>query len=129
MTAGLYNAQSMSAEPKPIVSKETTFDQMEIRVGRVIQVSSAAQAPRPSYVIKADFGKFGIRTSVGRFTMHDPRELIGRQILGVVNFEPRRIGGVVSEFLCFGVQYPQAVSGEATPVAPLTEAKLGSKLF
>src|SRR5215211_6093516 len=119
----------MSLETKPTVSKESTFDLLEIRIGRILDVRPAENSPKPSYVIRADFGKFGIRTSVGRFTKHSLEELIGRQVLGVLNFEPREIGGVVSEFLCLGVQYPKADSGEATIVTPLAEAKIGSKLF
>ena len=84
---------------------------------------------KPSYKITADFGRYGVRTSVGRFTRHAPEELIGRQIFGVLNFEPRDIGGTVSEFLTLGVQYPKADSGEATLITPMVEAKLGSKLF
>src|SRR5436309_6892686 len=88
---------------KTTVLKESTFDQLDIRVGRIISVEALDSAPKPSYVIKADFGKFGIRTSVGRFTTHSTDELIGKQILGVLNFEPREIGGVTSEFLTLGV--------------------------
>ena len=62
-------------------------------------------------------------------TGYTPEELIGRQIMGVLNFKPREIGGVVSEFLCLGVQFPKADSGDATIITPLVEAKLGSKLF
>ena len=119
----------MASDIKPIVSKEDTFDLLEIRLGRILSVESAAEAVKPSYIIKADFGKFGIKTSVGRLTMHRPEELIGRQVMGVLNFEPRKIGGIVSEFLTLGVQFPKADSGEATIITPLAEAKIGSKLF
>ena len=119
----------MPTEIKPTVQKENTFDLLDIRVGRIIEISEAANAPKRSYAIRADFGKFGVRTSVGRLTAHSADELKGKQILGVLNFEPREVGGTVSEFLCLGVQFPKADSGEATPVTPMTEAKLGSKLF
>jgi tRNA-binding protein len=119
----------MSTEIKSTVSKEETFDKLDIRLGRIVTVESAAGGAKASYIITADFGKFGTRKSVGRFTMHTPDELIGRQILGVLNFEPREIGGVVSEFLCLGVQFPKAESVEATIVTSLIEVKIGSKLF
>jgi tRNA-binding protein len=61
--------------------------------------------------------------------MHTVDELTGKQILGVLNFGPRVVGGIVSEFLCLGVQYPKAESGEATIVTPMIDVKLGSKLF
>jgi tRNA-binding protein len=119
----------MSEEIKPIVSKEETFDKLEIRLGRVISVTPAPDSAKPAYVIKADFGKFGPKTSVGRFTKHTPEELIGKLILGVLNFGTRRIGSTESEFLCLGVQFPKADSGEATIVSPLADAKIGGKLF
>ncbi|HEY2867577.1 MAG TPA: hypothetical protein VGJ02_10835 [Pyrinomonadaceae bacterium] len=119
----------MSTEIKPIVSMEDTFDKLDIRVGRVMSVEPAPAAHKPSYIVRADFGKFGTRISVGRFTNHKPEDLVGKQILGVLNFEPREIGGVVSEFLTLGIQYPKADSGEATVITPMAEAKLGSKLF
>lgn len=117
------------AETKPIVSMEETFERLDIRVGRLLSVEPAPAVRKPSYVLKADFGKFGIRTSIARLTTHSAEELVGRPILGVLNLGPREIGGVISEFLTLGVQYPKAESGEATIVTPLTEAKLGSKLF
>lgn len=119
----------MSEETKPIASKEETFDKLDIRLGKVLSVSLAPDAPKAAYIIKADFGKFGIRTSVGRFTKHTVGELVGKLILGVLNFGPRQIGSTTSEFLCLGVQFPKADSGEATIVSPLADAKIGSKLF
>ena len=107
---------------------ENAVHRGEVRVGRIFSVEPAAEA-KASYLIRADFGKFGIRTSVGRFTQHSADDLNGKQILGILNFEPREIGGVVSEFLCLGVQYPRAESGEATIITPLVEAKIGGKLF
>ena len=119
----------MSNELKPVVSKEDTFDLVDIRLGRVISVETAETAAKPSFVIRADFGRFGVKTSVARLTQHSADELTGKQILGALNFGSREIGGVISEFLTLGVQYPKADSGEATIVTPLVEAKLGSKLF
>jgi tRNA-binding protein len=119
----------MSTELKPTVSKAETFDKLDIRLGRIVTVEPTIGVAKPSYVVKADFGKFGIKTSIGRFTGHTPDQLVGRQILGVLNFEPREIGEAVSDFLCLGVQFPKADSGEATIVTPMVEAKLGSKLF
>lgn len=118
----------MQAETKPTIPFET-FAAVDIRLGQILTVERAENAAKPSYKITADFGKYGVRTSVGRFTRHTPEELVGRQIFGVLNFEPREIGGIVSEFLTLGVQYPKADSGEATLITPMVEAKLGSKLF
>ena len=79
--------------------------------------------------MKVDFGKFGIRTSVGRFTQHTPEEIKDRLVLGVLNFSPRKIGDVTSDVLILGVQYPKADSGEATFITAAVQAKIGGKLF
>lgn len=117
------------SEEKPVVLKEETFDLLDIRVGRIVSIEPASDSPKAAYIIKADFGKFGMRTSVGRFTQHLAEELNNKLILGIINFEPRMIGSIKSEFLCLGVQYPKADSGEATIVTPLAAAKIGGKLF
>ena len=119
----------MATELKPVVSMAESFDRLDIRVGKVLTVEIAERAHKPSYKLTADFGRFGIRTSVARLTQHAAEDLIGRQILGVLNFEPRDVGGITSEFLCLGVQIPRADSGEATIITTLKEVKLGSKLF
>jgi tRNA-binding protein len=117
------------SEEKQIVSKEETFDKLEIRLGRVISVEEEPKAPKKAYRLKIDFGKFGIKTSVGRFTQHSPEQILNKLILGVLNFEPRQIGDTTSEVLILGVQYPKADSGEATVITPIAEAKIGGKLF
>lgn len=115
---------------KPIVSFEDTLGKLDVRLGRITSAEPCLGAPKPAFVIVADFGKYGQRTTVGRFSCHSSDELVGESILGVLNFEPREIGGVVSEFLCLGVQFPKGDSGEATPLVPLNrDAKLGSKVF
>lgn len=119
----------MSSELKPTVSKEETFDKLEIRLGQIADVELESAAPKKAYKMTIDFGKFGKRTSVGRFTGHSAEELKGKKVLGVLNFEPRTIGATVSEVLILGVQYPKAESGEATCIIPLADAKIGGKLF
>ncbi len=119
----------MSHEIKPVVSKEEVFDRLEIRVGKIIDVEVEPSAPKLSYRMLIDFGKFGKRISVGRFTRHPIEEVKGRLVLGVLNFEPRSIGNATSEVLVLGVQFPKAESGEATFVSPAANAKVGSKLF
>lgn len=116
-------------EEKEIVSKEDTFDRLEIRLGRVISVEVEPTAPKKAYIMKIDFGKFGIRTSIGRFTQHAPEDIKDKLVLGVLNFSPRQIGDVTSDVLILGVQYPKADSGEATFITPSAQAKIGGKLF
>jgi tRNA-binding protein len=119
----------MSNDIKPLVSKEESFDKLEIRLGQVIDVQEEPSAPKPAYKLTVDFGKYGKRVSVGRFTQHSIEELKGKKVMGVLNFEPRKIGNCISEVLILGVQYPKADSGEATCIVPLVDAKIGGKLF
>jgi tRNA-binding protein len=116
-------------ELKEIVTKESTFDLLEIRVGKIIAISIEESSPKKAYKLEIDFGKFGKRVSVGRFTQLDPQLLMGKLVLGILNFEPRLIGKTNSEVLILGVQVPGVESGEATIVTTLTESKIGSKLF
>ena len=119
----------MSNEIKAFVSKEDTFDKLEIRLGQIIDVEIEPSAPKKAYKMLIDFGKFGRRVSVGRFTNHTMEEIKGKKVLGILNFEPRKIGNTISEVLILGVQYPKADSGEATYIVPLTDAKIGGKVF
>ena len=119
----------MVKDTKPIVSFEESFEKLDIRVGRVIEVELETSTQKPTYKMRVDFGKYGKRVSYGRFTQHPIEEVKGRFVLGVLNFEPRHMGPVVSEVLILGVQYPKAESGEATFVSPAVNAKIGSKLF
>ena len=119
----------MAKETKSTVSFEESIGILDIRVGRVIDVGLETRTHRPTYKMTIDFGKFGTRIRYGRFTMHPPEKVKDRLVLGVLNFEPRQMGPVVSEVLILGVQYPKADSGEATFVSPVANAKIGSKLF
>ncbi len=116
-------------DENPIVSKEETFDKLEIRLARVISVEIEPTTPKKAYKMKIDFGKVGIKTSIGRFTHHSPEEMKNKLVLGVLNFAPRQIGDTVSDALILGVQYPKADSGEATFMTPSAEAKIGGKVF
>lgn len=119
----------MAKETKPIVSFEESFAKLDIRVGRVIKVEPENRTHKPTYKMEIDFGKYGKKISYGRFTQHPVEEVKDRLVLGVLNFEPRQMGPVLSEVLVIGVQFPKAESGEATFVSPAVNAKVGSKLF
>jgi tRNA-binding protein len=84
---------------------------------------------KPTYKMVVDFGKYGKRVSYGRFTQHPIDEVKNRLVLGVLNFESRQMGTVISEVLILGVQYPKAESGEAAFLSPAVNAKIGGKLF
>ena len=119
----------MTTELKKTVRFDDTFAKLDIRVGRIVEVSPESRTHKPTYRMLVDFGKYGKKVSYGRFTQHPVDEGKERLVLGVLNFEPRPMGPVTSEVLIVGVQYPKAESGEATFVSPATNAKIGSKLF
>ncbi len=116
-------------ETKPVVEKSETFDRLDIRLGRVISIEIEPGAPKPSYRITADFGKFGQKTTVARLTQHDPGDLKDQLIVGVLNFGSRMVGNTESEFLILGLQYPKADSGEASFLTATVPAKVGGKIF
>lgn len=119
----------MPKETKAVVAFDESFAKLDVRVGRVTEVDLETRTHKPTYKMVVDFGKFGKRVSYGRFTNHPIDDVKNRLVLGVLNFEPRQMGPVISEVLILGVQYPKAESGEATFVSPAANAKIGSKLF
>ncbi len=80
------------------------FEMVELRVGTIIRVEDFPEARKPAYKIWADFGgDFGVKQSSAQITVHySKEELLGKQILGVVNFPPKQIWPFISEFLCTG---------------------------
>lgn len=80
------------------------FTAVELRVGTVVAVEEFPEARKPAYRITVDFGaEIGVlRTSAQVTVVYTPAELVGRQVLGVVNFPPRQIGPTMSQFLLTG---------------------------
>ncbi len=87
--------------------KEITWSEfaaVEIRVGTIVSVEEFPEARKPAYKINVDFGnEIGTRKSSAQVTeLYSARELIGKQIIGVVNFPPKQIGPMRSECLIAG---------------------------
>jgi tRNA-binding protein len=79
------------------------FEQVELRVGTILEVFDFPEARKPAYKLKVDFGEFGIKTSSAQITKHySKEELPGKQIVGVINFPKKQIGKFMSEFLVTG---------------------------
>jgi tRNA-binding protein len=85
---------------------EVTFEEFQrvrIHAGTVVEAAPNPRARVPSYVLRIDFGPLGMRTSSAQLTRnYTPEELVGRQVVAVMNFPPKRVAGVKSEVLVLG---------------------------
>jgi tRNA-binding protein len=80
------------------------FEKIDIRVGTILEVSDFPKATKPSWQLTIDFGDLGIRRSSAQITdLYEKQELIGKQVMAVVNFPPKQIANFFSECLVLGV--------------------------
>ena len=108
-----------------------TFDdflKVDIRVGRIVEVRPFPAARKPAYQLEVDFGaELGRRRSSAQLTeLYTADQLVGRQVLAVINFPPRQIATFMSEVLVLGV--PDA-EGNVVLIQPAAEVPLGGRLF
>lgn len=104
------------------------FLRVDIRVGRIVEVRQFPAARKPAYQLEVDLGpEIGRRRSSAQLTQrYQPDELLGRQVLAVVNFPPRQIASFFSEILVLGV--PDE-NGDVVLIEPATQVPLGGRLF
>jgi tRNA-binding protein len=104
------------------------FDKVEVRVGKVVAAEPFPEARKPSIKLSVDFGpEVGEKRTSAQLTAHYAAEdLLGRQVIAVVNFPPKRIAGFKSEVLVLGV--PDE-NGEVVLLTPDLEVPLGGKMF
>jgi tRNA-binding protein len=111
--------------------EEITWDQftaVALRAGTIVAVDEFPEARKPAYRITVDFGaELGVRTTSAQVTTHYSRdELVGKQILAVVNFPPKQIGPMMSEFLLTGFYDEGGAVVLAVPERPVRNgARLG----
>lgn len=105
------------------------FLKLDIRTGKIIEVNDFPEAKKPAYKLKIDFGpEIGIKNSSAQIVaLYKKEELVGKLVLGVVNFPPRKIGPFESEVLTLGV--PDA-EGKVILITPdKIDPVIGGKLF
>ncbi|MBO9565046.1 MAG: tRNA-binding protein [Niastella sp.] len=80
------------------------FEKVDMRVGTILEVTDFPKAKKPAYQITIDFGESGVKKSSAQITaMYSKDELIGKQVVAIVNFPPKQIANFFSECLILGV--------------------------
>lgn len=103
------------------------FTKVELRVGRIVEARVFAEARKPAYVLHIDFGdEIGLRKSSAQITrLYKPEALIGKLVVGVVNFPKKQIGPLLSECLVTGFH---DANGDVALCVPDQPVPLGTKL-
>ena len=120
-TSGVATADALR---KPVISFDQ-FESVEMRVGTIVHAEFFAEARKPAYKLRIDFGEqIGERQSSAQITQcYSVEELIGRQVVAVLNFEPRRIAGFKSEVLCLGLNNPEGHVVLLSPERPVSNGE------
>lgn len=107
---------------KPLISWED-FEKLDIRTGTVVDAIPFENAQKPAYKIYIDFGEFGLRKSSAQITdLYSTDDLVGNQVICIINFPPKQIADFTSECLILGVYTKKGV------VLLSTEKKTGNGL-
>lgn len=118
----------MKNEPVRLQITFPDFDKVDIRVGTIVEALPFPEARKPAFRLRIDFGpEIGVKRSSAQITKHyTTDQLVGRQVLAVVNFPPRQIGPVMSEVLTLGVPDDD---GDVVLTAVTHVVPNGGKLF
>lgn len=104
------------------------FEAIDIRVGRIVEARGFPEARKPAYLLVVDFGEeVGRRQSSAQLTgLYSAEELVGRLVVAVVNFPPRRIAGFKSEVLVLGLTDG---AGNVLLLQPEREVPIGGRVY
>lgn len=108
---------------------EITYDdfvKVDMRVGRILEVKEFPRARNPSYKIHVDLGPLGTRWSSAQVTTYEMDDLVGQQVICVVNFPPRNIAGFMSEVLIMGAEDGK---GDVILLQPEQNIPLGQRIY
>lgn len=120
-------AETAGIAPAKPLADYASFQALDIRVGRIVEVLPFPRARNPSWKVGVEFGgDLGIRWSSAQITSYAPEDLIGTQVCCIVNFAPRNIAGFQSEILILGAPSAQ---GETILVSPRSTVPEGGALF
>ncbi len=102
------------------------FEKIDMRVGTILEASDLEKAKKPSYRLKIDFGKEGIKNSSAQITaLYSKESLIGKQVIAVINFPPKQIAHFFSECLVLGIYNK---NNEVVLLQPSLEVSNGDKI-
>jgi tRNA-binding protein len=102
------------------------FSKVDMRVGKVIAVDDFPEARKPAWKLTIDLGPLGIKTSSAQITNYKKEDLLGRQVICVVNFAPKQIGPFTSEVLTLGAERD---GGGYELLRPDPDAELGKRIY
>ncbi len=103
------------------------FQRIDIRVGRIVEVSDFPEAKKSAYKLTIDFGPLGIKKSSAQITeIYNKEDLLGRLVVAVINFPIKRIAGFQSEVLVLGVPDEK---GRVVLLQPERDVPLGGRVY
>ena len=102
------------------------FEKIDIRTGTIVAATAFEKAKKPAYKLKIDFGKEGIKNSSAQITvLYSVNELIGKQVVAIINFPPKQIANFISECLVLGI-YNE--NNDVVLLMPDKQTKNGEKI-